>query len=29
VKLALPLWIQEEMIECDSMQFREVIAKWK
>jgi DNA excision repair protein ERCC-2 len=29
VKSALPSWIQEEMIECDSMQFREVIAKWK
>ncbi|MFA6362145.1 ATP-dependent DNA helicase [Methanoregula sp.] len=29
VKSALPVWIQEEMIECDSTQFREVIAKWK
>lgn len=29
VKLALPVWIQEEIIECDSTQFREVIAKWK
>ena len=29
VRSALPSWIQEEMIECDSAQFREVIAKWK
>ncbi len=29
VKSALPVWIQEEMIECDSTQFGEVIAKWK
>jgi len=29
VKSALPVWIQEEMIECDCTQFREVIAKWK
>jgi DNA excision repair protein ERCC-2 len=29
VKSALPGWIQDEMIECDSTQFREVIAKWK
>ena len=29
VRSALPSWIQDEMIECDSAQFREVIAKWK
>jgi len=29
VKSALPVWIQEEMIECDTARFREVIAKWK
>jgi DNA excision repair protein ERCC-2 len=29
VRSALPAWIQDEMIECDSAQFREVIAKWK
>ncbi|HNX16933.1 MAG TPA: ATP-dependent DNA helicase [Methanoregula sp.] len=29
VKSALPVWMQEEMIECDSAKFREVIAKWK
>ena len=29
VRSALPAWIQDEMIECDSAQFREVLAKWK
>jgi DNA excision repair protein ERCC-2 len=29
VKTALPGWIQEEMIPCDAIQFREVIAKWR
>lgn len=29
VKSALPNWVQEEMIECDSTKFCEVIAKWK
>lgn len=29
VRNALPGWIQEEMIECDVTQFRELIGKWK
>ncbi|MFA5331142.1 MAG: ATP-dependent DNA helicase [Methanoregula sp.] len=29
VKSALPSWIQEEMIECDSTRFREMMTKWK
>jgi DNA excision repair protein ERCC-2 len=29
VRLALPPWIQEEMIVCDVAQFREVIVRWK
>jgi DNA excision repair protein ERCC-2 len=29
VREGLPPWIQQEMIECDAAQFREVIAKWK
>ena len=26
---ALPLWIRDEMIECDFTKFREVLGKWK
>jgi DNA excision repair protein ERCC-2 len=26
---ALPAWIVDEMIECDSQKFREVVARWK
>ena len=29
VHFALPLWIQEEMIECDATRFRELISPWK
>ncbi|MDD5025501.1 MAG: helicase C-terminal domain-containing protein, partial [Methanoregula sp.] len=29
IRLALPAWIGEEMIECDLAQFREGIARWK
>lgn len=29
VKSALPAWIQEEMIECDSTRFREMMTTWK
>jgi len=29
VRTALPGWIQEEMIECDVLRFRELIRKWK
>jgi DNA excision repair protein ERCC-2 len=29
VHFALPLWIQEEMIECDAKRFRELISSWK
>jgi DNA excision repair protein ERCC-2 len=29
VKNALPAWIRDEMIECDSDRFREVISQWK
>ncbi len=29
VKEALPLWIREEMIECDAAKFRDVLAQWR
>ncbi|PKL68295.1 MAG: helicase [Methanomicrobiales archaeon HGW-Methanomicrobiales-1] len=29
VRYALPGWMQEEMIECDVIRFRELISKWK
>ncbi len=29
VRLALPAWIQDEMIECDAQKFREVLKQWK
>jgi len=29
VHFALPLWVQEEMIECDATRFRELISPWK
>ena len=29
VRQALPAWIQQELIECDSEKFRDVVAKWK
>jgi DNA excision repair protein ERCC-2 len=29
VRSALPAWLQEEMLECNSVQFRDVIGKWK
>ena len=29
VRSALPVWIRDEMIECDLQKFREVIGKWK
>ncbi len=29
VRNALPAWIREEMIECNSVVFREVISRWK
>lgn len=29
VRSALPSWIQEEMIDCDLLQFKEAVGKWK
>jgi DNA excision repair protein ERCC-2 len=29
VNNALPVWIQQEMIECDAHRFRELISAWK
>jgi DNA excision repair protein ERCC-2 len=29
VKRALPGWIQEEMVECDIVRFREVLTPWQ
>jgi DNA excision repair protein ERCC-2 len=29
IRNALPAWIREELIECDSALFREVISRWK
>jgi DNA excision repair protein ERCC-2 len=29
VRTALPSWMQEEMVECDLLRFRELIAAWK
>ncbi|WML67965.1 MAG: ATP-dependent DNA helicase [Methanoregula sp. SKADARSKE-2] len=29
VQHALPTWIQEEMIACDAVKFREIVGKWK
>ena len=29
VRHALPAWIQEEMIACDAVKFREIAGKWK
>ena len=29
VRDALPSWIQEEMIECDAVKFRDVLARWR
>ena len=29
IRLALPGWIQDEMVECDHTKFNEVVSRWR